>query len=219
MEDSAEGNSDGSKIKRWHFNYRTLIKARGWWLWTRPPLIVPPDVLIKWDRVGGGNNSNKKKVTGPTQSRDAARWEFGNMDVPDRQKWRRMSKQSALNIPGRGPARWDPGAAGLPSLHPRQIISIGHGQRGHRSSDATENRQPREGWMRGGGDPDLHLTQIKSVTQMTLGQLKWFLRAVKAVSFFKRGRGLWRHTTGQDTSFTFFWKIWFFWFKITVVDC
>lgn len=186
MEDSAEGNSDGSKIKRWHFNYRTLIKARGWWLWTRPPLIVPPDVLIKWDRVGGGGGggtTTTKKVTGPTQSRDAARWEFGNMDVPDRQKWRRMSKQSALNIPGRGPARWDPGAAGLPSLHPRQIISIGHGQRGHRSSDATENRQPREGWMRG-EDPDLHLTKIKSVTQMTLGQLKWFLRAVKAVSVF-----------------------------------
>lgn len=65
MEDSAEGNSDGSKIKRWHFNYRTLIKARGWWLWTRPPLIVPPDVLIKWDRVGGGGKTTATKKRSP----------------------------------------------------------------------------------------------------------------------------------------------------------
>lgn len=79
MEDSAEGNSDGSKIKRWHFNYRTLIKARGWWLWTRPPLIVPPDVLIKWDRVGGGNNNKKKGHRADTKQRRSSVgiWEYG----------------------------------------------------------------------------------------------------------------------------------------------
>lgn len=137
-EDSAEGKSDGSKIKRWQFNYRTLIKASGWWLCTRPPLIVPPDVLIKWDCSGGGK---KKKVTGPTQSRDAARWEFGNKDVPDRQKWRRISKQSALNIPRRGPPDE---IMERPGFHPRHIISIGQGKRGHRSSDATENSQSCE---------------------------------------------------------------------------
>lgn len=132
-EDSAEGKSDGSKIKRWHFNYRTLIKACGWWLCTRPPLAVPPDVLIKWDCSG------KKKVTRPTQSRDAARWEFGNMDAADWQKWRRISKQRALNIPRRGPPDE---IMERPRFHPRHIISIGHGKRGHRSPDATENSQP-----------------------------------------------------------------------------
>lgn len=171
-EDSAEGKSDGSKIKRWHFNYRTLIKACGWWLSTRPPLIVPPDVLIKWDRSGGeaGRGGGKGHGADTKQRRSSVGiWEYG-CPGPAEMKTHLQTKRA--QYPKKRPARWDHGAAGFPSRH---IISIGHGKRGHRSSDATENRQPC--WMRS-KHPNLHLTQIKSLTPRNL---KWFLSAVKSV--------------------------------------
>lgn len=76
----------------------------------------------------------KKRSSADTKTRDAARWEFGNMRVPDCQKWRRISKQSAVNIPERGPPDE---IMEHPNFHSRHIITIGHMKHRHRSSDAT----------------------------------------------------------------------------------
>lgn len=107
-EDSTEAKSDGSKIKRWHFNYRTLIKASGWCLRTRPPLIVPPDALIKCDCSGKKRSQGRHK--GETQL-------AGNLGIwtsrPAEMKTHLQTKRA--QYPKKRPRQMSTGAAGFSS--------------------------------------------------------------------------------------------------------